>query len=78
MRLLTGKLVCIEFYDHVENGSSPARFTVCGRIAKISKLALCIDTWFYSNSKTPYDSNVNRFTIVRSAINKITFLKKVE
>jgi hypothetical protein len=75
MRLRTGSTVEIEFLDHVENGSVPARFTVYGRLSKITKRALCVDCWCYSNRKIMYDSNVNRFTIVRSAITKIYALK---
>ena len=78
MKLRMGMIVAVEFADHVEGGSSPAKFTVYGRLSKINKIALCVDTWCYTNKKTPYDTNVVRYTIVRGAILNINILERVK
>ena len=77
MRLKRGMIVAVEFADHMEGGSSPAKFTVYGRLSRINKLAICVDCWCYTNKKTKHDHNVTRYTIVRGAIFKIHTLKEV-
>jgi hypothetical protein len=68
----------IEFLDHVSKGSVPARFTVYGKVSKVSRVAVCVDCWCYTDKNTTYDSNVDRYTIVRSAITKIHFFKEIK
>ncbi len=75
MALRRGQLVAVDFADHAERCSTPVKFTVYGRVAGITRTAISIDCWEYKNRKTPYNSdNVTRYTIVRSAIQKITRL----
>jgi len=70
MRLKEGKLMAVRFLDHVEDGSEPADFTVYGRVAKVTDQYVCIDSWVYTDTATPYDRNVKRFTILRSCVVK--------
>ena len=77
MQLKNGMIVAVEFMDHVESGSNPVKFTVYGRLSRITKIALCVDCWCYTNKKISYDRNVTRYTIVRGAILKISELREV-
>ena len=76
MKLQQGKLMAIRFLDHVEDGSEPAEFIVYGRVAKVAEAYVCIDSWVYSDNDKPYDSNVKRFTLLRSCIVKAWGLKE--
>lgn len=78
MKLRTGQIVAIEFSDHVEAGSTPLRFIVYGRLSSVTRRALVIDSWRYSDSQYRHDKNEVRFTIVRSAIHSVTQLRPVK
>lgn len=69
-----GHIVAVDFSDHVEGGSKPIRFVVYGRVACITRSAVVVDSWEYRDLKHPHDRNETRYTIVRSAIHKITRL----
>ena len=77
MRLRAGQIVEVEFADHVEDGSKTMAFIVYGRLARVERAAICVDSWCYANRKTKHDQNCRRWTIVRGAIKKITILKPV-
>jgi len=70
MRLKEGKVMGVRFLDHVEDGSEPADFTVYGRVAKVTDQYVCIDSWVYTDRTKGYDSNVKRFTLLRSCVLK--------
>lgn len=79
MTIRRGWLVAVEFSDHVDGGSKPERFVVYGRVAKITRREICIDSWDYRDTKRPFDrQNETRYTIIRAAVHKITRLKPVE
>jgi hypothetical protein len=69
-KLRKNLIVDIEFRDHVE-GPGTCKFVVSGKVAALTERDVCIDCWRYSNPRRKYDSNVTRFTILRSAITKI-------
>jgi hypothetical protein len=74
MRLHKGHIVCVEFLDHIKGGSAPIPFAVYGRLAHVGKKSLSVDSWCHVDPKTPFDTNVDRVTIVRSTITKIVRL----
>lgn len=76
MRLCKGQIVQVECIDHCQEGSEPLEFTAFGRLAKITPVAICIDSWCYTDRRKPCDTNINRFTIVRSAIKRIVQLEE--
>jgi len=78
MRLRKGQIVCIEFVDHVRDASIPLPFAVYGRLSQITPKALSVDCWCHQNPTLPHDDNVERYTIVRAAITKITRLVEAE
>ena len=69
MRFRKGKVVAITFDDHMQGGSEPMRFLVCGRVGAIKKDWVCIDSWAHIEANQPYDPiNEHRFTILRKVI----------
>ena len=74
-KIREGKLMAIQFLDHVEDGSEPADFTVYGKVAKVAGNHVCIDSWCYTDPKEAYDRNVKRFTILTEVILKAWELK---
>ena len=77
MKLRVGQLVAVEFMDHVEDGSEPMACTVYGRVAKVHKDFVTVDCWCYTNIETEYDSNVKRYTILRSTVVTMKELKEI-
>ncbi len=86
MRLRRGQVVAIEFLDHCEGGSTPIEFVVFGRLAAVKPQSLTVAAWTYADKAKerafPHsethdfkDANLVHFTIVRSAIKKVTVLK---
>ena len=74
MRFRKGSIMAVTFDDHCKDGSVPITFTVFGRV---SKEFVCIDTWAYADTNVPYDSNVERYTILRKTILKAKLLSVV-
>lgn len=72
MRLRRGLVVEIEFSDHAEAATRPIQFIVYGRIASIALRHIAVDGWHYARTGYKLDQNITRWTIVRSAIHKIT------
>ena len=75
MRFRKGSIMAVTFDDHVEDGDAPISFVVFGRISKVAKTHICIDSWVYADSNEKHDSNEKRFTILRKVI---TRAKKLE
>mgnify|MGYP001279713367 CR=1 FL=1 len=72
-----GSIVEILFLDHAEGGSHPCRFVVYGRVAKANKQRIVVDSWCDPDPEQPHQAdNVTRFTIVRTAIERITLLER--
>jgi hypothetical protein len=69
-----GHIVAVEFFDHVEGGNRAVRFVVYGRVTSITRREISVDCWGYADPKAGRDGNVTRYTIVRSAICKVTRL----
>ena len=78
MQLRTGQIVAVEFVDHVEDGSQAMAFVVYGRVARVTRAAICIDSWCYANRKTKHDQNCKRYTLVRAAIKRVQQLRPVD
>ncbi len=72
MKLRRGLIVEVEFSDHAEATTRPIRFIVYGRIVSITLRHVAVDAWHYTRAGYKLDQNVTRFTIVRSAIHRIT------
>ena len=70
MKFRRDMVVEVEFLDHVEDSGEPLRFTVYGRISGVHRKHLVIDSWAYTDdaSSGDADSNVKRWTILRSTI----------
>jgi hypothetical protein len=77
MRLRKGQIVCVEFLDHCTGATEPLPFAVYGRLAHIDDKSLSVDVWCHRHKRHAYDDNVERFTIIRSAITKIVQLQEV-
>ena len=75
MKYKIGSIMALVLDDHVEDGNAPISITVYGRIAKHDKLSVSIDSWEYSDTSVPYDSNEKRFTVLKSAIRKAKVLE---
>lgn len=74
MRLRKGQLVAVEFIDHVQHSNEPLTFVVYGRLLQVDRRSLVVGCWCYAEPRKKFDHNVDRYTIVRSAITKITHL----
>ena len=82
MKLRIGQMVYVELIDHAD-GSNPIAFEAFGRIGRITRTAICLDSWRYPYSKNKYhknkyDHNWTRWTILRSAIKRVTQLRPAE
>lgn len=75
MQLRRGQLAAIEFLDHVANASRPLKFVVYGRVASVTRSSITIDSWAYVDKKQTHDANVNRHTLVRAAVTKVSILR---
>jgi|BioPla2DNA2_1021312.scaffolds.fasta_scaffold04856_4 hypothetical protein len=67
-----GMVVEVVFLDHSMNMEHAPEFTAYGRVSKVTRTTLIIDTWHYTDAGIPRDTNVESFSLVRSAIKKIT------
>ena len=68
-------IIEIQFLDHVEDGNSPIEFIVWGRVTKITKLAITVQSWSYADEKETDENNTKIFTILKNAITKLTILR---
>lgn len=70
MKLRTGDECRIVFDDHVEDSDTPLRFIVWGRVRKVGRSSITVDSWAFENpdDENNTDHNVKRFTIVKRAI----------
>lgn len=68
-----GDIVAIEFVDHVSGDDNPYDFVVYGRVARVARASISVDSWDYVKD-APLDDNITRHTIVRAAITKVTKL----
>ena len=71
-----GDLVACTFHDHVESGhgANVIRFTVFGRVRKMTSRAIVIASWEYADRRKGLDGNTTAFTVVRSAIDQVQVL----
>jgi hypothetical protein len=72
-----GHIVAVEFFDHVNGADEALHFVVYGRIASTTRRVISLDSWDYAEDAA-FDGNVERHTIVRAAITKITRLVEVK
>lgn len=74
-----GDVVEIVFLDHAEHDATAdngdLEFTVYGRVVSADPRTITLETWCYSDPRTPFDTNVVRYTIIRGAIRKLTVLR---
>tara|TARA_Y100000034_G_C6651081_1_gene284966 strand:+ start:116 stop:343 length:228 start_codon:yes stop_codon:yes gene_type:complete len=68
MRWKKGKIVSVLFRDHVEDASEPMDFVLYGRVGKVGRDYICIDSWGHADPDKGHDSNVKRFTILKKVI----------
>ena len=73
-----GDVVECVFLDHVEDGTDPIKFTVWGRLEKITRTKLVIASWAYEDGEAREDGNEKRWTIVRSAVCSLHKLQRTE
>jgi len=79
MQIRKGDIVEVEFLDHIQAGAHPMGCTVYGRVYSTNKKAITVDSWILRKaSKVVSEQNVERFCIVRSAIEKVYKLKRAE
>lgn len=71
MRLRKNMIIKIDFDDHVQNCDELMKFTVYGRVAKITRASITIDGWHHINPDQARDHNCEGYTIARKAILKI-------
>lgn len=77
-RVRKGDEIAIDFLDHVEASQSPLEFTVYGRVLSQDKTSIAVASWVYQDPGKkirPNDYNVTQFTIVRSTIQAIRFVR---
>lgn len=75
MRFTVGEVVAVTFCDHVEDGDDVIEFVAYGRVARVTRGAVSLDSWAYADPATPHDANVKRFTILRRAITGVRHLR---
>ena len=75
-----GDIVAVTFLDHVESPkeAKAERFTVYGRVVKVDARAVIIASWAYSARARRCDHNTTTYTILRSCIERIDRLERVE
>ena len=73
-----GQRVAITFLDHCEGSTKPIRFCVFGKVAKVGKESIAVNSWAYPNKDHKGDGNEATFCIVTSAIETIELLTSVE
>jgi hypothetical protein len=72
--LKVNQIIAVEFLDHVQDWPKPLRFMVYGRLISITSESITVETWGYANKRSKRDNNCTNYTIIRSAIKKITQL----
>lgn len=73
-----GQIVAVTFHDHASGGNH-ITFTVYGRVAKVTRKAITVHSWDYSEETGDSDDeNVEASTIVRSAIVSVVILEPKE
>ena len=72
-----GDIVEILFLDHVEDEHEPYPFLVYGRVAKLSKTAVTVESWANVDKPAPPgDPNAKSFTIIKSTIERLSKLTR--
>jgi hypothetical protein len=71
-RVKAGTVVAIEFDDHVQGADYVIRCVVYGRVHKCSPEHITVKCWDYAKPTAELDHNVEIFTIMQSAITKVT------
>lgn len=72
-------MVEVEFLDHVEDGGEPYRFLVWGVLAVNGRKHYEILSWAHADHTVEHHAqNEKRWTIVKSAIERIVKLKPVK
>ncbi len=75
MKPKRGDRVEVHFVDHVEGADSIMQCIAYGRIYRITATTVTIDHWIDADRRnTDRDSNVGRYTLIRSAIKRIVKL----
>ncbi len=72
LQSLIGLDFVVEFLDHVENGSEPARVRVLGRLTAVTEDSLTLRAWECSTGEH------HEWCIVRSTIQKMRHLFEFE
>ncbi|MHC4563552.1 MAG: hypothetical protein ACYS8X_12365 [Planctomycetota bacterium] len=74
---LIGRPVEVRFADHCEGGLRPMETIAYGRLIQVARTHIVIASWIPLDSDASDDSHT-RWSIVRSAISKLTPLTPVE
>lgn len=70
-------IVAIRFDDHVEDSDEVYEFIAYGRVAKVTRKAITVDSWAMTDPESNRDDdreNIKSFTILRRVINSIDVL----
>lgn len=77
-RVKKGDEIAIDFLDHAEASHGPVEFSVYGRVLSQTPTHIVVACWVYSDPAKRIkadDYNVTQFTIVRSTIRAIRFVR---
>lgn len=80
MKLRKGQIIEVVFWDHVEDGNDPFEFMVWGRLMKVTRTYLVVESWAYADAKRRVDdddSNIKRFTILRRVVKGVRIWETV-
>jgi hypothetical protein len=80
VKFIVGQRVWVRFADHCEDGDEPIMFDVYGRVAKVARKYIVVCAWGYTDRTRDMDddSNIKRFTIVRSTMIQAVRLEVAE
>lgn len=76
MRFKKGQIVEILFYDHSSRASGPLKFKVWGRVTKVDKLDINVQSWGHPEG-VEEDNQTEEFNIIRSCIIRASELVRV-
>ena len=77
-RVKKGDEIAIDFLDHAQASHEPIEFTVYGRVLSQTANHIVVACWVYADPAKrikPDDYNITQFSIVRSTISAIRFVR---
>ena len=74
MKYKIGSIMALTLDDHAEDSNSVISVTVYGRVAKSDRRTVSLDSWEYTDTSLPYDTNEKRWTVLKSAVTRAKVL----